>query len=78
MIGSPLYYDRKEEALAAGKAVLNLEFVETLAMVFEASEEISGGRAAELMEMVTHLLKCRKACEKHGLMRDILIADCTA
>lgn len=72
MIDHPLYYIQKEEAFKAGDAVKIVGFVETLAMIFETSEEISGGRATELMEMVTHLLKCRKACEKHGLMREVI------
>lgn len=75
MIDHPFYYIQKEEAFRAGDAVKIVGFVESLAMVFEASEEISGGRAAELMEMVTHLLKCRKACESHGLMREVIGLD---
>ena len=72
MINHPLYYIQKEAALNAGKVVRNLGFVETLAMIFEETESISGGRAAELMEMVTHLLICRKVCQRRGLMREVL------
>ena len=75
MIAHPLYYERKKEAWLAGKQSLNQEFVETLGMIFEFSEEISGPRAAELMDMITHLLRCREVCEKHGLMREVLMVD---
>jgi len=61
----------KEEALAAGKAVHNSDFVEIMIVILEESSLISGGRAAELIEMVTHLLKCRKVCEEYSLMRDV-------
>ena len=67
-----MYQAQNEEALTVGKAISNLEFVETIAMVLEASTLISGERAAELMAMITHLLKCRKICEKHLFMREIL------
>jgi len=65
------------EALKIAKPfpVLQTDFVETLAMVFESSEEISGGRASELMDNVVHLLKCRSVCFKHGLMREVMNID---
>lgn len=66
------YQAQKKEALIAGEAVSILEFVETLAMVLETSELVSGGRASELMAMTAHLLRCREVCEKHSLMREVL------
>jgi len=70
-IGHPLYWSAKEEALVIGKILKNSDFVETLALIFESTHEISGGRAAELMQMVTHLLTCRKVCMQHGLMGEV-------
>jgi hypothetical protein len=74
---NPLYLRAKEEALKIAKPfpILQADFVETLAMVFEESHEITGGRAAELMERVTHLLKCLKACHRHKLMREVMGLD---
>ena len=72
-----MYLQSKEEALKIAKPfpILQVDFIETLAMVFEESEGISGGRAAELMECITHLLKCLKACHKHNLMREVMGLD---
>ena len=71
---NPLYLRAKEEALKIAKPfpILQADFVETLAMIFEESQEISGGRAAELMERITYLLKCLKVCHKHKLMREVM------
>jgi len=68
------YQAQKEDVLVAGKAVSNSDFVETTAAVIEASipKLISGGRAAELMATITHLLKCRRVCEEHSLLRETL------
>lgn len=74
---NPLYLRAKEEALKIAKPfpILQADFVETLAMVLESSSEISGGRAAELMETIIHYLKCLKACHKHKLMREVMGLD---
>ena len=73
----PAYLQAKEDALKLAKPfpMLQVEFVETLALVLETSTEISGGRAAEIMDMIVHLLTCRKVCLSHRLMRDVLELD---
>lgn len=75
--GNHLYRMQKEEALEIAKPfpMLQTDFVETLAMIFESSQEISGGRAYELMVRITHLLKCREVCFRHGLMREVMGLD---
>ena len=65
------YQKCKEAALDAGETVQNLDFVETLSFLIEFTEKISGGRAAEMMETVTHLLRCRKVCFDNKLMRKV-------
>jgi len=44
-------------------------------MIFESSHEISGGRAAELMDRILHLVKCREVCFKYKLMREVMGLD---
>lgn len=66
------YNQCKESALAVAKKLRNGEFIETMAMIFETSSEISGGRACELMEHLEFLLNCQAVCIKHGLMREAM------
>ena len=68
----PEYLHEKEYALQEATELHYETFVKTMAMVFEASPNISGGRASELMNMIAHLLKCRKVCIKHRLMREVI------
>lgn len=70
-----LYMKQKKEALRVAIPIQQVDLVETLAMIFESSDEITGGRAAELMDRITHLLKCRKACIQHKLMREVMGLD---
>ena len=69
---TPRYEDAKEDALILGKKMHNATFIETLCMVFEESRQISSGRAAELLEMIIHLLRCRNVCIQQRHIADIL------
>lgn len=73
----PLYLQAKKEAMETAKPfpILAACFVESLALALESSPEISGGRAIELMEYVIHLLKCRRVCFRHKLMREVMELD---
>jgi len=72
VISHPFYEGEKEAALELAKALHNSDFIETIDLVLQSSDEISGGRAVELIEYILHLLKCKAVIMGHRKMKEVL------
>lgn len=72
MIDNFLYHQKKKEAVTIAEEEANAGLIATIADALETCEAISGGRAAEVMGMMTHLFTCKKICRRYGLMKEVI------
>jgi hypothetical protein len=66
------YQHSKHSAIKAGRAAHNKSFVDTIILLIENNDSISTDKKVEIMAMVEHLMKCRKACFEKKIIKQTL------